>query len=69
MPGKLWTKEEEDILRKLYGKVPIEEIMKVLKDRTYHAIMKKASYLGLKFHFKSNIDYEYLNKLMKLIEE
>lgn len=64
-----WSKEEIKILRKLYGKVPIQELRKVLKDRSVHSIQKKASTLNLHYPTGGEIDYEYLKKLTEIIKE
>ena len=42
-----WTKEELDILKDKYGKIDIEEIMKLLPQRTKNAIKTKAKDLKL----------------------
>jgi len=66
MPWK-WTKEEDEILKKLFGKVPDEEILKVLRRRTRFAIIRRAKTLGLNRPIE--IDMEYFKKLCELIEE
>lgn len=42
-----WNKDEIDILINNYGKISIEEIQKLLPNRTYRSILKKAKVLGL----------------------
>jgi len=69
MAGIKWSKEEEEIIKKLYGKVPVSEIIKVLKSRTQDAITHKAAKLGLKKKVGGEIDYEYLKKLVTIIKE
>jgi len=70
MRSKLWTVEEEDILRELWLKdVAFSEIEKVLKSRTRIAIEDKVRHLGLKRpEVKPEIDEEYLGKLRKVIK-
>lgn len=42
-----WTKEEVDILRKYYVASSSDELVKMLPNRGYRAIMRKASTLGI----------------------
>lgn len=42
-----WTREEEEVLRKMYPKGTREAIMEALPDRTYNAITVRASRLGV----------------------
>lgn len=58
-----WTKEEIEILKKLYPIISNKEIEKKLPNRTRHAISKKASRLKieeLKFSTNNNIQKEKL---------
>lgn len=66
-----WSKEEVKLLEKLYvnPKVTREDLEKVFKGRSYEAILHKASRLKLKRPVGREIDFEYLEKLEKLIEE
>jgi len=66
MPWR-WTKEEDEVLKKLFGKVPDEEILKVLKRRTKEGMTRRAKTLGLSRPLE--IDMEYFKKLCELIEE
>lgn len=48
MKGQDWTKEEDEILQKYYGKVPNKELReKYLPNRTEQSIRRKASELGI----------------------
>lgn len=51
---KKWTDEEIDILKKYYSTESIEYVMGKLPNRTYQAIGKKASLLGMDSHFTLN---------------
>lgn len=42
-----WSPEEVSILRENYKKIPIEELQKLLPNRSKKAIWRKASYLGI----------------------
>ncbi len=44
--GRIWTQEEEDILREYYRRVAPDEIAKYLK-RTVNSIYNKAGSMGL----------------------
>jgi len=65
-----WTEKEDEILRQLWGKVLIDEIMKVLTQRTKPAVQQRAT--GLKLGEakteEPTIDFEYLKKLQETIE-
>jgi len=63
-----WSKEEVEILRELYGKVPNAEIAKVLTNRSGTSILKKANTLGLHYPRGGEIDYEYLKRLNKIVK-
>ncbi|PAB60995.1 LAGLIDADG family homing endonuclease [Anaeromicrobium sediminis] len=55
---KIWTKNEEQILKRVYGKIKVEEILKrYFPDRTIHSIYYKATKLGLKGKTNYNVDY------------
>ena len=51
---KKWTDEEIDILKKYYSTESIEYVMDKLPNRTYQAIGKKASLLGMDSYFTLN---------------
>lgn len=44
---KSWTDRELEILEKKYVKIPIDEMMELLPDRSKYAIQWKASSMGL----------------------
>lgn len=51
--GKLWTKEEMELLENCYSKyMPIKEIVKLFKDRNKCSILTKASCMGLGDKYK-----------------
>jgi len=70
MAGIKWSKEEDEILAKLYPnpKVTKEDLLKIFASRTWEAIEKRASKLKLTNLRKGIINYEYLKKLEELIE-
>ena len=47
-----WTKEEDQILREMYGKVTYKEICKCLPSRTRYALMVRKRILGLQVDTK-----------------
>lgn len=49
-----WTKDEEEIVEKMYSKYPIEELVKVLPNRSKDAIILRANKLGLLSYNKIN---------------
>ncbi len=72
MRRQSWTEEEEKVLKRLWTnpKVSMEDIVRVL-NRTEDSIWNKARRLGLKArgsYRKSDIDYEYLKKLLEVVE-
>jgi hypothetical protein len=60
-----WTKQEEDILKKMIaaGKTP-EDCARVLKSRTVDGIRNKAKRMVLKFKYEVEIDKAEFNKMM-----
>jgi hypothetical protein len=44
---KLWSKEEDDCLKSLYGKVPRQQILDCLCDKNYNDLKNRAYKLGL----------------------
>lgn len=49
-----WLKDEEDIIRDMYSKYPIEELVKALPNRSKDAIILRANKLGLLSYYKTN---------------
>ena len=47
MNGKLWNEYEDKILYENYGKTSVKQINKMLPNRTYRAIVSRASLIGL----------------------
>ncbi len=45
--GKVWTEEEEAIMKKYYGFAPVKELLKFLPGRTHSQVMSKAQRLNL----------------------
>lgn len=43
-----WTSEDRQVLKELYPQAPQKYILKKIKHRTWHAIQKEASRLGIK---------------------
>lgn len=52
-----WNDREDLILKRLYDNTPIEEILKMLPNRTYNAIICRASKLGLVSYSKKQQMY------------
>ena len=65
--GKLWSKQETEILNKMWDIFPIEDIAEVLKHRTKSAIRRKGRTLGLSLHY-NEVDLELYKQLMKTVE-
>lgn len=63
---KKWSQEEEEVLKKYYGKIPNTELSRVL-GRSPIAIMHKARSLGLSFP-EGSVDYDLLKKLVEIYE-
>ena len=61
----LWSKKEIEILKELWGKVPIEDLCKILMSRSECAIRRQARTLKL-LHYEPAIDLEYYEELMRL---
>ena len=69
-----WTSEEEDILRSNYSLIPIENICKLIPNRSKNAIMTKAKNLGIKSLFSlqvhwSNAEIEYLSNNWTILSD
>ena len=55
---KPWTKEDENILRKLHPKTSIRKIWeKHFSERPYASVEKRCSYLGLKKHYETKWEH------------
>ena len=52
-----WSKEEEDVLKKLYGKIIVDDIAKIL-NRTSMSVHKKALRLQLKSNLRKYWNHE-----------
>lgn len=68
-----WTEEEREILKKLWSnpEIMIDDMPKVLVSRSKQGIIHQAQRLGLiaiSQRTKPKIDFEYLKKLMEVIE-
>lgn len=53
---KIWTEEEDNLLKENYSKTNIEQIEKIIPNRTKSAIQQRAKKLGLKYLYY-NKDY------------
>jgi len=64
-----WSEREIEILQKLYSKPDVtkEELLKVFPNRSWQAIMDKASDLSLK-RSGGSVDEEYLEQVLKVVE-
>lgn len=62
-----WTKQEEEILKKLYeSNVTISAIQKVLPSRTWSSIAKKAKNMGLRrIKINPEVDMKEFHRLLK----
>ena len=49
-----WSKDEDDIIRDMYSKYPIKELVTVLPNRSKDAIILRANKLGLLSYYKAN---------------
>jgi len=63
---RYWSKEEEDVLREWYGRIPTPELAKAL-NRSAHSVQQKARMLGLRFP-EGQVDYQLLKKLTEIYE-
>lgn len=62
-----WTEKEREILKELYTRgASLEEIGKVLKNRTLGAIKYQARMMGLRRPVCVEIDEEYYRKLAQI---
>ena len=73
MNNYLWSKEEIELLKKLWNnpEVDLDDIAKTLKLRTKGALKVEARALGLPSRgelVKDRIDYEYLKSLGVVVE-
>ena len=55
--SRLWTHEEEDIVYKLYDKIPMNQLLKLLPNRTYVSILHKARSNNLSSYFYTSRTY------------
>lgn len=55
---KKWTKEETELLKENYNKLPNDELVKLFPNRTFLSIYKRARKIGL---YKTK-EIEYLNR-------
>ena len=62
---RLWTKQEIEILKNLWEKVSLEDIAKVLIERSERAIYDKALKIGLP-PAQAEIDLDYYRKLLEM---
>lgn len=72
-PLKIWLTEEREIFKVLWNnpKIMKEDILKVLVDRTWQALMSKASIEGYPTYGevrKAKINREYYKELLRVIE-
>ena len=66
---RLWSKEEDDILIRVYpkGEIPGEEICKLFPDRTWCGIQNRAiTHLGLHRDVPCRVDKNQLIRLEKV---
>ena len=65
-----WTEEEEKILRDLHAKnISVDKMVKILQDRTQHAVRSKLDMLGLgPPKHEPQIDYDLYHELMNAEE-
>lgn len=73
MNNYLWSKEEDDLLKKLWDNpdIDLDDMAKALKLRSKGAIKVRAKAIGLPPHgemVKDRIDFEYLKNLGVVIE-
>ena len=70
--GTPWSEEELELLKKYYPllgqKVTRTDLMALFKTRSWHSIQNRAYDLGIKCNVGGNIDYAYLAKLEKAVE-
>jgi len=59
-----WSDEEIEVLRKYYGKIPTNDLARVL-NRTPEAVRAQASRLGIRFPEQSP-DYETLKEILNM---
>lgn len=65
--NRLWTNEEENIVLKLYDKLPMNQLIKLLPNRTYVSILHKARQNNLSSYFYTTRTYS-INDIKYLSE-
>lgn len=70
MAGLLWSSEENKILEEFYsnGNISLEDVSKMLPKRSINAIQKHAAILGIKRQVKLMVDFEYVEKIRRLVK-
>lgn len=67
MNSKPWLKEEDEIVKKFYRKIPITEILKLLPDRNEHTVWSRASKLKVSKPHKKEDFTGFTNGLVTVI--